>query len=372
MNLTWRCGADLKTPTHIVRSLPLIAILFMAISGCVSVPHTVNTSAAAKTNLFTAHLIVKNYAVGTGSCTVVMCPNSNDWYLVDCGSSGGQYTSTQTITNNISEAINGSHNQPPHVIVTHGDLDHLSLISDVLSNAAPGGFIFLGGNSRQYTNTDFNTWLNNQRSHNATITYGDTIASQVDKPNQLYSKDLSCGAAQVYIIAALDSPDKNTGSLFTVFKYGNSAYLFTGDATDDTQQLAITKLNSTKLSLSKTTRFLVAPHHGGITNQSNSPAFANAVRPVSVIFSSSYGRYGHPRCDAITNYENAGTLVNWPQHIISCGASSHGPQVKKTVSTSIFGTADSGTIAYDQPGTNSAPVLSCYNQDLKPVLNCAN
>ena len=108
------------------------------------------------------------------------------------------------------------------------------------------------------------------------------------------------------------NPDENTSSIVLRFSFFNNAYsmLITGDATGITTDRVLRHYPSAS-SNSLVSDFVLACHHGSITEESNNTEWVEAIKPKHVIFSSEqYDGYHHPQFDAFWNYLRSPRLEN--------------------------------------------------------------
>jgi beta-lactamase superfamily II metal-dependent hydrolase len=130
------------------------------------------------------------------------------------------------------------------------------------------------------------------------------------------------GGATMEILAAGSGPraDTNGASIVARLTYGQTAYLFTGDATIKEEQY----LEYTEPAKLRADVYKVA-HHG--SKESNDPAFITDIAPkISVISVGAGNSYGHPH-----------------QEVLDLLASAK---------SAIFRTDQLGTIEVDSNGTN--------------------
>ncbi|XXF76577.1 ComEC/Rec2 family competence protein [Myxococcaceae bacterium GXIMD 01537] len=96
--------------------------------------------------------------------------------------------------------------------------------------------------------------------------------------------------------------DANSNSIVAKLTYGQTAFLFSGDAEPDTEARLL-RLNA---DLSATV--LKVGHHGG--KHSSTKAFLAAVRPQAAVISCGAGNdYGHPTSEALGRLASAGARV---------------------------------------------------------------
>ena len=169
-----------------------------------------------------------------------------------------------------------------HVVVSHNDADHIggnAAIVDYYEAEADGiGAIYDPGVAAS-TQT-YQQYLDAVDEHDVTLLEtraGDSI------PLEGVDVDVM-GPPEPYI----ENEARNENSIVTKFTYGETSFLFTGDAEDDQEARLVSKyggaLNATVLK---------AGHHG--SRSSTGERLLDAVAPRAVVISSAYdSRYGHP------------------------------------------------------------------------------
>ena len=263
-------------------------------------------------------LRVHFYNVGAGTCTLIECPGPNARpIIVDCGRLGrghGKHAiSEQELKARIRETLG---DRSPEVVLSHSDLDHVSLITDVLSEVQVSA-IWQGDDPEDYP-SDAKDWVSRQQEHGAAIHR--RIAMNWHNDGQPIVNGLDCGTASSYVITVnsgepSDNPgeDDNANSLVLMLKYNRFSVIFTGDATGATERAAIANYGD---DLRATV--LTASHHGASSEGSNGAAWASKTRPAVAIYSAGT-LYGHPTCTARETLVD--TLARTPEHNAICGKS---------------------------------------------------
>ena len=113
------------------------------------------------------------------------------------------------------------------------------------------------------------------------------------------------GALQLTILAPLhdDYEDINDYSVVVRMDFGETSFLFTGDATAPVEAELLEKYTD---ELLRSTLFQ-AGHHGA--NTSNTKDFVAAVAPEIVVVSCGANAFGHPSGEALVSYALAGATV---------------------------------------------------------------
>ncbi|MDE0029121.1 MAG: hypothetical protein OXU42_06965 [Deltaproteobacteria bacterium] len=270
-------------------------------------------------------LRVHFYNVGAGTCTVVECPGPNARpIIVDCGRLAGgrgkHAISDQELKTRIRDTLG---DRSPEVVLSHSDLDHVSLIPHVLGEVQISA-VWQGDDPEDYPK-NLRSWVLRQQEQGAAI-HG-RFAKDWHNDGQPIANGLDCGTASSYVLtvnsgepATNSSDDDNANSLVLMLKYGSFGVIFTGDATGVTESAAIANFGD---GLRATV--LTASHHGASSEGSNSAAWAAATRPAVVVYSAGT-LYGHPTC--ATRQTLSDSLAETPKHHVICGKTADGENDK--------------------------------------------
>ena len=207
--------------------------------------------------------------VGQGDAALIESPTGNQ-FLID----GGPDTS---ILNALGRVMPFYDKTIDAVLTTHPDQDHIGGIPEVLKNYTVGEYISNGATSSTST---FKELENEISSKN--------IKTEVVRANEAF--DLG-GGAYLKILYPVDDPkgtDTNEYSIMAKLYYGNSTFLFTGDAPTNVEQF-LAKTDGMELK----SDVLKVAHHG--SKNSLSSEFLSAVSPqYSVISAGKNNSFGHP------------------------------------------------------------------------------
>jgi competence protein ComEC len=282
--------------------------------------------------------------IGAGTCTVVECPGSNAApMIVDCGSTGATPLdmSAQQTRAYVREVLS-HHEAPPNVVLSHADLDHYSHIAGTLDDLAVSS-VWLGGESSEYSQANFRSWLTDQESRGAAI-HRDS-PPHFHNERQPVSADLSCGDAATFVLTANTGSAKNARSLVLMIEYEDFTAVFTGDAEGATEKQAVANYAE---ALKATV--LTSSHHGASTAGSNSSLWAAAMAP-EVLISSAGNRFFHPRCVATDRFT---TLAITKGHDVRCGTSNS--YITSRTPNAHYVTAVNGTIIITSNGLSPMTV----------------
>jgi beta-lactamase superfamily II metal-dependent hydrolase len=310
----------MKKPANAMR-LVLMATNVFVLSACVTTPSEVDTQRDPGLTAVTLTSVARPMDVwlldvGQGSCVFVRCPDKKRALIVDCGTTSIGATSGTAITAWINEQLGDE--AKATVLVSHGDVDHYSLLSahdgidpDKVEKA------WVGGNLSDY-NAAFRAWISSIPGG-----YGRFSAGEHVKKDGRFA----CGAATIDLLAVNTSAintagtpgsRKNADSAVVRLSYHNESIILPGDAEGITENAAISNANSLGVVIAQTS-LLVGSHHGAATHGSNGSAWVSAIRPRAAAFSGKVDyKHRHPRCGPLNELSQTTTDINGSVEI-SCG-----------------------------------------------------
>ncbi|WP_313413120.1 stalk domain-containing protein [Sedimentibacter sp.] len=309
-----RNGKQIKNDTAAIIKdnktyLPIRAVLeaFGATIGWDSATQTV-TVAKSKSEVLKVHFI----DVGQADCILIELPNGEE-VLIDAGNKGDSNTIINYINNLGIDDIE-------YFILTHFHEDHIGSAPNILDE-----FDIL----KIYipdTTTD-------------TQIYKETIQA-IERENAEVIK--AKGGTNIIDTDLLDfdilAPNSmwysemNEFSIVTKLVYGDTSFLFTGDAE------SVSELEMVRVGFDLDVDLLKVGHHGGET--STSQIFLDAVAPKYAVISVGEGNtYGHPHDKALSRLTAAGAKI-----------------YRTDEQGTIIATTDSSTITIDKAATTYVPV----------------
>ncbi len=234
-------------------------------------------------------LKVSFLSVGQGDAIFIESPTGNQ-FLIDAGPDKNILNALGRVMPFYDKTIDG-------VLTTHPDSDHIGGIPEVLKKYSVLEYIDNGATS----STGVFKELKNEILKNK-------IKTEVARAGEII--DLG-GGAFLKILYPVGNPkgaDTNKYSVVAKLYYGNSTFLFTGDAPIDVEQyLANTNGKELKSDVLK------VAHHG--SRNSLSPEFLSAIIPeYSVISAGKNNSYGHPHkeiLDFLNNTIKSNTLITF-------------------------------------------------------------
>ncbi|MEK7104111.1 MAG: ComEC/Rec2 family competence protein [Patescibacteria group bacterium] len=178
------------------------------------------------------------------------------------------------------------------VILTHPDYDHQRGLLDVLDNYKIKNIIWTGELSEGKT---FEAWLLKLQKEGAKIILakaGTKIITGQVKIDILYPLELP----------KQDSQNNNETSIVSRMVFGQTAFIFTGDANREAEQEIILANKNI------TSDILKVSHHG--SRSATSPEFlANVMPEVAIISVGANNSYGHPHQEVLSNLAEFGIKV---------------------------------------------------------------
>ena len=224
-----------------------------------------------------AELDVHFLNVGQGDCALIVC--DGEAMLID----GGPSSASQMVYSYIRQQVE----ELDVVIATHPHDDHIGGLSAAL-NAVPVGVIYSPVSEWNST-----CWAN-------LVKYAKGQGTPIVVPSE--GDLISLGSAVVSIIHCWpEAWEENDMSIVLRMDYGETSFLFTGDAEIMSEEMMLSDEMSLQADVLK------VAHHG--SRYSSSPEFLAAVRPEWAVISCGEGNaYGHPHEDVLQALSQATVL----------------------------------------------------------------
>jgi competence protein ComEC len=234
--------------------------------------------------------------IGQGDCALIQTPDGRN-ILVDCGRTS--FTSDSGERTILPYLERCGISRIDLLIITHLHLDHIGGINSLLENIEIGKIIDSGQkyNSAFINKMDSLIIVNNVERE--VVSAGDMIRDMDDLrmyflyPDKNYrDKDLSD-----------QKENPNNGSVVFILKYGDTDFLFTGDAEKESEGIMVRQYSD----FLKTDVLKVA-HHGSIT--STTIPFAIRNKPgIAVISCGKFNKFNHPSDIVLNRLERSGTKI---------------------------------------------------------------
>lgn len=210
-------------------------------------------------------LLVRFLDVGQGDAALISCDGHH--MLID----GGSPSASSQLYSTLSRL---GINELEVVIATHPDADHCGGLAGALNYAKCKTFYCTVSS---YDTRAFNNILDHLTVPIVIPSYGDSFR---------------LGDAEITFVNPMsaEEPRDNNGSLACVLAYGQTKFLFTGDAETESEAAMINGRYDLAVDVLK------VGHHGSST--SSSPTFLDTVSPSYAVISVGDNNYGHP--DSVT------------------------------------------------------------------------
>ena len=228
--------------------------------------------------------------VGQGDATLLW-PAGSDPFLVDAGGvPGGAFDVGRRVTVPAAWAVGAR--RLSHLVLTHGDPDHIGGAPAVL-RALPPSDVWEGIPVPRHAG------LQDMRARAA--------AARVPWREVRAGETMRAGAASIRVLNP-PAPDwerqkvRNDDSIVLDVRVGNMSVLLPGDITASVEPQVSAQLTPAPLTILK------APHHGSAG--SSSPALVAAAHAAAVVFSAgARNPFGHPAPVVIDRYRAAGAAI---------------------------------------------------------------
>ncbi len=221
--------------------------------------------------------------VGQGDCAIVLC--DGEAMVID----GGPKSASSLVYSYIRNTLDRT--QIDYIVSTHPHIDHVGGLAAVL-NAAQVDLLL----------TPVKEW--ESEAFKDMIKYAEEQGTVIDIPYQYDT--LKLGGATVTILLcwpeAIQYGRTNDSSIVLRIDYGETSFLFTGDAEEWAEEMLLQDQVNLKADVLK------VAHHG--SPYTTSKQFLEAVSPkYAVISVGKDNKYGHPHADVLERLQEAGAII---------------------------------------------------------------
>ncbi len=238
------------------------------------------TEAPKDTTDYSEHSFAVHYIdVGQGDAALVLCDDKT--MLID----GGKPHASSIIYTYLK---NLNIDYLDYIVASHADDDHIGGLSAPLAKMKVGNVL------APETEADTRSY---ESLKNKTAEQGLTIAHP--KPGE--SLDFGSSTIEFYGPITESESDRNNGSIVMKIIYGDTSFLFTGDAEREEEQ----EILSAGYDLSATV--LKVGHHG--SKNSTTYPFLREIMPKYAVISVGDNNYGHPTEDTLSRLRDADVKV---------------------------------------------------------------
>ena len=240
-----------------------------------------------RTELTTTDLQVHYIDVGQADSILIRVPTANGMknMLIDAGTADNYPASN--VTDYLSDLGITS---LEYFVITHPHLDHIGAADEVINMFEIETVII------PECEASTKAWGNVLTA----IDENDVDTDIISRPGDTYT----IGDASFKILGPVDpANEKETNNYSIVLRlvYGDTAFMFTGDAEKDSEAEILSEFDASEFSAD----VLKLGHHGSTT--STSTQFLNAVNPSLAIISCGVGNsYGHPHAETLELMQTEG------------------------------------------------------------------
>ena len=227
--------------------------------------------------------------VGQADCILIRVPTEDGTknMLIDAGTSDGY---KQAVILDYLDNLGVT--TLDYMIVTHPHADHNAAALKILKTYTVEDLILPECETTQKTWLNMLEWLDEQNKEYIPSKVGDTYR---------------IGDASFEILGPVDVSkvkDPNDFSVVIRLDYGETSFLFTGDAEEASEEAMLAASPASKFKCD----VLKAGHHG--SDSSTSEAFLAAADPaLAIIMCGEGNEYGHPKPEILERFENANVEV---------------------------------------------------------------
>lgn len=238
------------------------------------------TEAPKKDIDYSEHSFAIHYIdVGQGDAALVVCDDKT--MIID----GGKPSASSIIYTYLK---NLNIDYLDYIIASHADDDHIGGLSAPLAKMNVGNVIA--------PETEADT-----RSYNSLKTKTEEQGLTIQHPKPGDSIDLGSSKIEFYGPITESESDRNNGSIVMKIIYGDTSFLFTGDAEREEEQ----EILNAGYDLSATV--LKVGHHG--SKNSTTYTFLREIMPQYAVISVGDNSYGHPTEDTLSRLRDADVKV---------------------------------------------------------------
>jgi competence protein ComEC len=175
------------------------------------------------------------------------------------------------------------------VLATHSDADHIDGLNDVVTNFKVRGALVARTPTNDPAFAEFAQTLRTREVPIQVVHAGDVLKFGQVEMDVLWP-----------LQASADASSRNNDSLVLRIRFGERAFLLTGDIERTTEELL--RLQQVHADVVK------VPHHGSRT--SSTSAFVTAVQPgLAVISVGRKSMFGHPHAEVVERWRSIGAEV---------------------------------------------------------------
>ena len=321
-------------------SLILTSVMLLSLLGCGSKPAT-PAPPPTQSDESASSFSIRFIDVGQADAALIEC--DGHYMLIDGGNKGD--------SNLVYSILSKSGVQHLDILVgTHAHEDHIG--------GLPGAFNYATADLTLSPVTEYDTQVFRNFQKYADEKGGGLVIPAV-------GDRYSLGSADIEVLGVNGGKDTNDTSIVLMITYGETRFLFTGDAEREAEQAILDRgadLSATVLKVG---------HHGSET--STSYPFLREIMPkYAVISVGTDNTYGHPTQDALSRLRDAEVTVFRTDLQGDIVCTSDGKEVSFTVSRNAGADTLSGIAREPQPEPQPEPVKVWVTQSGKKYHNDPN
>ena len=261
-----------------------------------------------------ASLVVEYLDVGQADSILLSC--GGEYMLIDAGNNADGDDVVRYLRESGAEQLK-------YAVGTHPHADHIGGLDDVINDLSVENVLLPNATANTQTYRDVLDAIDSK-----------SVPVNVPERGDTYF----LGNAQITVVAAQPADDLNNTSIVLRAVYGDTAFLFMGDAEAEVESMIL------RSGVTVDSDVLKVGHHGSDT--STTDAFLAAVSPDAAVISCGAGNsYGHPSQSTLEKLE--GTPV-WRTDL-------NGTIIAMTDGQTVHITAERGTAATEAPAAPAEP-----------------
>lgn len=242
--------------------------------------------------------------VGQGDAMLLRYPTGED-LLIDTGRDSKIFRELDKVLPWYDKTID-------YVLLTHGDLDHLGAMSDILDRYAVKKVFVSNVFGDIEVEKNIAEKLKQKNEALEVLGEGDMLTFGTSIPNSfnIIHPDTNCFKKY---------KNENDCSLVVLIKYGTQNFLMTGDISSEVESQILSKLTDP-------ITVLKVGHHGSKYSSSNE--FLQKIKPIYSIISVGENSYGHPHPDVLKRLQSASSTIWSTKEAATIVAASDGTSLK--------------------------------------------
>ncbi len=230
-------------------------------------------------------LLVYFLNVGQGDAALIKYP-TGERLLIDTGKDS-------TLFRELDKVLPWYDKRIDYVLITHGDLDHVGAMMDLLDRYAVSKIFVSEFFGQIDIEKEIQTRVQSEPAQIHMLKAGDTLTFGTTIQNQFKILHPDSNCMNQY-------KNENDCSLVGLLTYGEHEFLFTGDIGKEVERQILNQIP-------ESIEVLKVAHHG--SKNSTDEQFIQKIKPQHAILSYGENKYGHPAPEVITTLTNASSTI---------------------------------------------------------------